>query len=152
MKVFVRSGEVLETTINHGIRWDGVRNFPFLYEGEGTVFLCTLAADGESPAPLDVYGTGGVGGHNATHTWSTPTSGWNYPIPNVTYFRWYGGEYGFLRPGINYVDISLHTESFETKVGIAQDIWLVGEGVRPVNKIDVGVPVQQFQIGLMPGT
>ena len=152
MKVFVCAGEVLTTTEEQITEWNGVVDFPFSYVGTGEIWVCTLASDGASPAPLNIWGTGVIGGWNDVGQWYQPVGRWasETPTPEVGVLR--GDPSGPLVPGVNHLYIHLDAQMIKGKIGIEDDIWLVGNGLLSTKKIDVGVPLQQFQIGVMPSS
>jgi hypothetical protein len=117
----------------------------FYWDGTGTVAIQAAATPGHAINYFDYWGWGYLsigewaGSLPWQYNWDTWKQAWNGLA---------GFGFDLIRPGANR--LSWYQQPNHYGAGINSTVWIVGSGVTPGNRIDIGAPQFQFQIGPEP--
>ena len=129
---------------------NSINHVKFLWTGEGRVTLGALSSDGTTIIPLCLYGYGSI-------VVSSPLGNLRTAIGGIGDDRYKCGTWlvftPFAIPDPPWecsILMRLCTGGYTRKAGIVAPAWVGGDGVLPSNTLDIGRPVNQFQIGVEP--
>jgi hypothetical protein len=120
-------------------------NVGFYWDGTGKVSIQAAQGPGPAISTFDYWG------------WGTLRIGiWTDFLPWQDLWTWRQcwlplagwGAPDFIQPGLNVLSWSQRLDS--VGAGIDKNVWIVGTGITPANRLDIGIPQFQFQIGIEP--
>lgn len=154
MNIFCCPAGVVEQPNPNG-RWvyfRGAINIPVLVTKHTYVRLGRIGDDGNYAGPVGTWGFGNFifacpGGDtmgSITYDWRTLPSP-KYE-PSSLFEFWNDDVY----PKLWYFTLDLHTKGYTTMAGIVHDLWMFGDGIRPVQPFILPRGIAQMQIGALP--
>ena len=130
----------------------GAVNIPIIADHATSIRVGRIGPDGQYGGPVGHWGYGYCQVTRPGHTsWAFMEYDWHtLPEPNYEQIAYLGLHSDDVYPVLYHFTMNLHTQGWATMAGIANDLWIFGDGIRPVQPFILPRGIAQMKIGENP--
>lgn len=130
----------------------GAEDIPFIVERETYIETGRIGEDGNYAGPVGFWGFGASAvimpdyreWHLLAYDWHTRPEP-NYEPLGILHVY---SDAGY--PVVGHYSLSLHTAGYTQMAGVANDLWLFGDGIKPIQPFILPRGIVQMKIGANP--